>query len=329
MPDEELLTLARRDTLRKDGNLEKQVRRMLADPKAQALVDNFAEQWLQIRNLKNLTLDPVLFPAFDEGLRWAMLKETELFFAAVLTEDRSVLDFLDADFTFVNERLAKHYGIQGVKGEKFQRVKLTGGQRGGVLTQASILTVTSNPTRTSPVKRGKWILETILGTPPPPPPPDVPELTEEKAEDATASLRKKMEAHREKPICASCHQRMDPLGFGFENFDAVGAWRTKDGKFTIDPSGELPGGVSFKGPAELKKVLKAKEAEFRRCLAEKMLTYALGRGLEYYDRCAVDAISTAVAQRDNRMVSLVLEVVKSDPFQMRRGREPDRKGVTK
>src|SRR5205814_6715644 len=197
-------------------------------PKAQALVDNFAEQWLQIRNLKNLTPDPVLFPAFDEGLRWAMLKETELFFAAVLKENRSVLDFLDADFTFVNERFAKHYGIQGVKGEEFQRIKLTGGQRGGVLTQASILTVTSNPTRTSPVKRGKWVLETILGAPPPPPPPNVPELKEGKAA-LSGPLRHRMEQHRSDPNCASCHARMDPIGFGFENFDGIGAWRDKEG----------------------------------------------------------------------------------------------------
>src|SRR5205814_6683470 len=187
-------------------------------PKAQALVDNFAEQWLQIRNLKNLTPDPVLFPAFDEGLRWAMLKETELFFAAVLTEDRSVLDFLDADFTFVNERLAKHYGIKGVKGEDFRKVSLESTHRAGILTHGSLLTVTSNPTRTSPVKRGKFILESLLNAPPPPPPPDVPDLKEEHEVVASGSLRQRMEQHRTNPDCATCHQKMDPLGFAFENF---------------------------------------------------------------------------------------------------------------
>src|SRR5262249_26108471 len=201
----------------------------------------------------------------------------------------SVLDFLDADFTFVNERLARHYGLPGVKGPEFRRVSLAATERRGVLTQASILTVTSNPTRTSPVKRGKWILDNILNTPPPPPPPDVPELEEQKGE-LKGSLRQRMELHRTNALCASCHQRMDPLGFGFENFDGIGQWRTREGKFAIDPSGVLPNGQSFKGPKELVAILKTKAGEFRRCLAEKMLTYALGRGLEPYDRCTVDDI---------------------------------------
>ncbi|HXG11208.1 MAG TPA: DUF1592 domain-containing protein [Gemmataceae bacterium] len=316
MPDDELFNHAQNGTLRKDGNLEAQVRRMLKDPKAKALVENFAGQWLQIRNLKTVQPDPGTFPTFDEALRAAMQKETELFFEAVMKEDRSVLDFLDADFTFVNERLAKHYGIAGVKGDEFRWVALTGGPRGGVLTQASILTITSNPTRTSPVKRGKWILENILGTPPPPPPPDVPELEDDK--ELTGSLRQRMEQHRVNPICASCHQRMDPLGFGLENFDGIGAWREKDGKFPIDPSGVLPGGEKFDGPAGLKAVLKAKKEDFCRCLAEKMLTYALGRGLEYYDKCAVDDIVAALVKNDYRFSSLVLAVVQSDPFQKRK-----------
>jgi hypothetical protein len=291
---------------------------MLKDPKARALVDNFAGQWLQLRSLKNATPDPGLFPAFDESLRSAMLKESALFFEAVMREDRSILDFLEADFTFVNERLARHYGIAGIKGDAFQRVSLTGDQRGGILTQASILTVTSNPTRTSPVKRGKWILENILGTPPPPPPPDVPELKEGK--ELTGTLRQRMEQHRANPNCAVCHQRMDPLGFGFENFDAIGAWRNQDGKSPIDPSGILPDGRSFKGPKELRAILKSKEEEFRRCLAEKMLTYALGRGVEYYDKPAVEQISQALALNHNRFSALVIAIVKSDPFQKRRGK---------
>jgi mono/diheme cytochrome c family protein len=317
MPDDELFRLAGEKSLR--DNLEAQVRRMLQDPKARGLTENFAGQWLQIRNLRTMTPDPGTYPAFDEPLRSAMARETELFFETIVKEDRSILDFLDADFTFVNERLARHYGLADIKGDEFRRVSLAGVERRGVLTHASILTVTSNPTRTSPVKRGKWILDNILNTPPPPPPPDVPELEEQKGE-LKGSLRQRMEMHRSKPICASCHQRMDPLGFGFENFDGIGAWRTHEGKFAIDPSGVLPGGQTFKGPKELVAILKTKEAEFRRCLVEKMLTYALGRGLEAYDRCAVDDICAEVARNGNRFSSLVLAIVKSDPFQKRKGR---------
>src|SRR5262249_23688515 len=254
MPDDELFAEAKKGTLR--TNLAKQAQRMVKDPKARALVENFGGQWLHTRNLKTAAPDTGRFPGFDEKLRGDMLRETELFFEAIIKEDRCVLDFIDADFTFLNERLAKHYGIDGVKGEEFRRVKVTNGQRGGILTQASILTATSNPTRTSPVKRGKWILENILGTPPPPPPPDGGELVEGKQAELSGSLRQRMEQHRAKAICASCHQRMDPLGFGFENYDAVGAWRTMDGKFAIDPSGVLPGGKTFQGPAELKQILK-------------------------------------------------------------------------
>jgi len=318
MPDEELFELAKQNKLHEDANLEAQIRRMLKDPKAHALVENFAGQWLELRSLKNATPDSGLFPTFDESLRSAMLKESELFFEAVVKEDRSILDFLDSDFTFLNERLAKHYGIPGVKGDQFQRVNLTGVERGGILTQASILTVTSNPTRTSPVKRGKWILENILGTPPPPPPPDVPELKEGK--ELTGTLRQRMEQHRANPSCAVCHKRMDPLGFGFENFDAVGAWRTLDGKYPIDPAGVLPDGKSFSGPKELKAILKGKEEEFRRCLTEKLLTYAVGRGLEFYDKAAIEEISRKAAQKNNRFSALIIEIVKSDPFQKRRGK---------
>lgn len=247
-----------------------------------------------------------------------MKTETEMFFTAIAREDRSILDFLDADFTYLNERLAKHYGIAGVMGDKFQRVALKpDSHRGGVLTQASILTLTSNPNRTSPVKRGKYLLEQILGTPPPPPPPMVPELGESKNASESASLRARLETHRSKAECASCHERMDPLGFALENFDAIGVWRTKDGKFPIDPSGTLPSGKSFNGPADLKKTLKADPKKFSRSLSEKMLAYALGRGLEYYDRCAVRQIDDELAAHKYKFSSLILGIVHSDPFQMR------------
>jgi len=283
-------------------------------------VDNFAGQWLQIRNLSTATPARDNYPKFDEPLRAAMEKETELFFDNIIREDRSVLEFISADYTFVNERLARHYGISGVKGDKFQRVSLKGTPRGGLLTQGSILTITSNPTRTSPVKRGKWVLENLLGTPPPPPPPDVPELKEGK--ELTGTLRERMEQHRANPNCAVCHQRMDPIGFGFENFDGIGAWRDKDGGAAIDPSGELVTGETFKGPAELRSILlKQKRGEFVRCLTEKMLTYALGRGLEYYDRCATDQIAKDLAKKNYRFSQLITAIVKSTPFQQRRGEQ--------
>ncbi len=318
MPDEELFALCRDGKLRKDDNLEKQVRRMLKDPKASALVDNFFDQWLQIRGLKSFTPNPEQFPNFNENLRSAMQKETELFCQHIIKENRSVMEFLDADYTFVNETLAKHYGIDGVKGDDFQKVTFKDNRRGGVLTQASILSITSNPTRTSPVKRGKWILENILGTPPPPPPPSVPELKEDKGA-LTGTLRQRMEQHRADPMCASCHQRMDPLGFGFENFDAIGAWRTKEGKSDIDASGMLPGAVTFNGPAELRAILKKREAAFAHCLTEKLLTYALGRGMERSDKCTIDEVARNVAREQYQFTSLVLEIVKSDAFQKRRG----------
>jgi hypothetical protein len=321
MPDDELLLLAESDKLRSDGNLEKQVRRMLKDPKARSLVENFAGQWLQLRNLKSAAPDPGTYPAFDEPLRSAMIKETELFFENVMKEDRSILEFIDSDYTFVNERLAKHYGIADLKGDEFRRVALTGGARGGVLTQASVLTLTSNPTRTSPVKRGKWILENMLGTPPPPPPPDVPELKEDKEVVLSGSLRQRMEQHRAKPDCAVCHDKLDPLGFGFENFDGIGGWRTKDASFDIDSSGVLPDGKKFKGPAELRAILKGRAGEFRHCLSEKMLTYALGRGLEYYDKCAIEAVTTATEKARDRFSALIFAVVQSEPFQNRRGKK--------
>ncbi|MDX1951986.1 MAG: DUF1592 domain-containing protein [Verrucomicrobiota bacterium] len=318
MPDEELTRLADRKQLRK--NLERQVQRMLKDPRSRRLVDNFASQWLQIRNLMNIAPDKETFPGFDDSLREAMRKETELYFDYVMRENRSVLEFLDSDYTFVNERLAKHYGIKEVHGEEFRKVTFQKRERGGLLTQASILTITSNPTRTSPVKRGKWVLENVLGSPPPPPPPDVPELSEEKETVLSGSLRQRMEQHREKTLCSSCHSRMDPIGFGFENFDGIGAWREQDGKFPIEPGGQLVSGESFQSAAELKQILVSKKREeFLRCLTEKMVTYALGRGIEYYDKCATEEVLGRLAKKEYRFSELVLAIVESTPFQKRRG----------
>ncbi|MFO0810109.1 MAG: DUF1592 domain-containing protein [Gemmataceae bacterium] len=312
MPDDELFALAAKGQLR--PNLDAQIKRMIRDPKSASFVLNFAGQWLALRKLDIAAPDPKTFPNFDADLRAAMIRETELFFEAVVREDRSILDFLDANYSFVNERLAKHYGIEGVKGKEFTRVALPP-NRGGILTQASILTLTSNATRTSPVKRGKWVLDQVLNTPPPPPPPDVPEIADEK--QLTGSLRQVLEKHRENATCASCHNKMDPIGFAFENYDATGAWRDRDGSFPIDPTGVLPDGQAFRGPAELKALLRTKKEQFARCLAEKLLTYALGRGLEYYDKCAVDKIVAALDKNDYKFSTLLVEVAKSEPFLMR------------
>ena len=316
MPDAELFALAERGQLRK--NLDAQVRRMLTDPKSRALVENFAGQWLQLRNLALLQPDKKLFPSYDAKLRAAMARETELLFEHVLREDRSVFEFLTADYTFVNERLAKHYGLAGVSGEEFQRVSLKGQPRAGVLTHASILTLTSNPTRTSPVKRGKWVLENLLATPPPPPVPNVPELEQQK--ELTGTLRQKMEQHRANPTCASCHTKMDAIGFGLENYDAIGAFRSQDAGAVIDPSGELSAAEKFQGPVDLAKLLATqKQDDYIRCMVEKLLIYALGRGLEYYDRPAVKSIADGLAKRRHTFSGLVLEVVNSVPLQKRRG----------
>jgi hypothetical protein len=318
MPDDELLNVAEKGRLHTPGVLSAEVRRMLADPKAHALVENFGGEWLQIRNLDVLKPDPVKFPEYDAQLRDDMRTETEMFFQAIVQEDRSVLDFIDGNFTFLNERLARHYGMAGITGNNFRRVELDGTQRGGVLTQASVLTVSSYPTRTSPVIRGKWLLDNILNTPPPPPPPDVPAL-DEKATGTTMSMRQQLEKHRANAVCAGCHARMDPLGFGLENYDAIGRWRTTDGKFPIDASGVLPNGKSFTGAAELKAILKADSETFVRALSEKMLTYALGRGLESYDRPAVEKIVKDVENNGFRFSQLIRSTVDSVPFQMRRG----------
>jgi hypothetical protein len=321
MPDEELFAVAAKGELRKAGILEAQIKRMLKDPKAKALSENFAGQWLQLRNLNTLSPDKGYFPGWDDGLRAAMAHEGQAYFEYIVQNDRSVLEFLDSDYAFVNDRLAKHYGLPDIKGSEFRKVTLPDSRRGGVITMASTLTVTSNPTRTSPVKRGKWILENILGTPPPPPAPDAGELPP--TSQLKGTLRQQMEQHRENPKCAVCHAKLDPLGFGLENFDGIGAWRTQDNKKDIDSSGVLPGGEKFSGPAELRKVLLGKADLFRRCLAEKLLTFGLGRGLEYYDKCVLDdVVSSAKANKDT-FSALVLAIVQSDPFQKRKGKRSE------
>jgi mono/diheme cytochrome c family protein len=317
MPDDQLMNLAESGKLHTPSILEAQVNRMLADTRSAALAANFAGQWLETRNLDTIKPDPQKFPDWNPELRDAMKTETRMFFEAVLRENRPLSDFLDAKYTFLNERLAKHYGITGVTGADFRRVDLTGDQRGGILTQASVLTVSSYPTRTSPVIRGKYVLQNILGTPPPPPPPDVPALDETAV--ASGSMRQQLEKHRANAICASCHSRMDPLGFGLENYDALGKWRTADGKFPIDSSGTLPDGRTFKTPAEMKTILMAQLPEFAHCLTEKMLTYALGRGMERYDRRTIDEIDRRLAVSGYPFQALVQEVVQSFPFQSRRG----------
>jgi hypothetical protein len=308
-PDEELLRLADEQRLREPGVMDAQQRRMMADPKADTLIANFAGQWLGLRQLDKRKPDPAHFPFVDDELLDAMRQETTLFARAIMREDRSILDFLDGKFTYVNGPLALYYGIPGVTGEDFQRVALDGVKRGGVLTHGAILTQSSYATRTSPVLRGKWVLENLLGTPPPPPPPDVPALNE-KSVGTVVSLRTRLEEHRANPACAVCHTQMDPLGFALENYDASGAWRDRDGKFPIDSSGTLPGGASFNGPGELKQLLRAKPDLFARNVTEKMLTYALGRGLEPSDRPAVDAILQDLARNDYKFSILVNGVVK-------------------
>jgi PAS domain-containing protein len=319
MPDEELFAAAAAGKLRDAQTLEEQVRRLLKDPKADSLVHNFAMQWLNLRLLDGITPDPKLYGEFSDDLKRDMRRETELFCQAIIREDRSVLDFLDGDFTFVNARLARHYGIPDVSGDEFRRVSLGGTRRAGVLTQASILTLTSNPGRTSPVKRGKWILENILGAPPPDPPPDVPDLEATQKSSPNASLRQQLEIHRQDAVCASCHKTMDALGFGLEHYDAIGRWRDQDGQLAVDASGSLPGGAKFSGALELAQVLKRRKREFGRCLTEKMLVYALGRPLAPYDKCAIDGIVDKLEEGNYRFSALVVEIATSDPFRKRRG----------
>ncbi len=326
VPDEQLLAVAERGGLRSPGELERQVRRMLADPRAAALVDNFAGQWLYLRNLEHIVPEPRRFRNFDNNLRRAFRRETELLFESIVAEDRSVLQLLDADYTFVNERLARHYGIPGVRGSHFRRVAVSDERRRGLLGHGSVLTVTSYANRTSPVLRGKWVLENLLGSPPPPPPADVPELPEDEGSGQGLTMRERLAAHRANPVCASCHAKMDPIGFGLENFDAVGAWRRSEGGAPIDASGALPSGVEFEGPAELRAALLARPETFVRTLTTRLATYALGRGLEHHDAPAIRAIMAAAAGSRYTFSSLVLGIVESVPFRMRQAAEETEQG---
>jgi len=299
---------------------------MLADARATALVDNFASQWLMLRSVGGITPDPNLFPGFDENLREAFQRETELFVESQLREDRSVVDLLSADYTFLNERLARHYGIPDVRGSRYRRVTLSDERRQGLLGHGSILSVTSYGNRTSPVLRAKWLLENILGTPPSPPPPDVPPLSAETTPGEPRTVRERLAQHRRSPVCANCHAPMDPLGFALENFDAIGRWRTTDAGIAIDAAAVLADQTTtFEGPAGLRRVLLSRSEQFVETVTEKLLTYALGRGLEYYDRPVVRAITRDAEADDYRWSSLILGIVESTPFQMRRA-EAERPG---
>jgi mono/diheme cytochrome c family protein len=319
IPDDELLTLASANRLSQPAVLERQVRRMLRDDRSQAFFANFFGQWLYLRNLESHRPDTKLFPQFDENLRDAFRRETEMFLQSQFRDDRSVLDLLTADYTFVNERLARHYGIPGVYGSHFRRVALGGGARAGLLGQGSILTVTSYADRTSPVVRGKWLLENILGTPPPPPPANVPPFPENKGGDAPRSVRARMEQHRRNPVCASCHSRIDPLGFALENFDGVGRYRTVDDGSAVDASGVLPDGRKFDGPREFRTALIAgQKGLLVESATEKLMTYALGRGVRAADMPAIRRIVRDASSADYRWSALIVNLVKSAPFQMRR-----------
>ncbi|MEE2822117.1 MAG: DUF1592 domain-containing protein [Acidobacteriota bacterium] len=322
LPDNQLLDLAEQDRLKDPQVLEQEVRRLLTDSRSRALVTNFGSQWLFLRNLNAVRPDPQIFPYFNDNLREAFRLETELFFESLLREDRSLLDLLDANHTFVNERLARHYGIPNIYGSHFRRVELTQEERRGLLGKGSLLTVTSYANRTSPVLRGKWVLDHILGSPPAPPPANIPELQERDESGKVLSMRQQMEQHRANPACATCHSQMDPLGFALENFDGIGTWRTMDAGAPIDPSGVLPDGTSFQGPVELQKALHEKGREFIVTTTEKLLTYALGRGLESYDAPAVRGIIREAASNNYRWSSLILNIVRSTPFQMRRSQKP-------
>lgn len=317
IPDDELLSVAEQGELSNPKKLEAQVRRMLADPRSQSLIDNFAAQWLYLRNLDSIRPDMRLFPDFDDNLRQAMRRETELFLESVVREDRSVMDLISADYAYLNERLAKHYGIPHIYGSRFRRVRLDpGAHRGGLLRQGSILTVTSYATRTSPVLRGKWLLDNVLGTPAPPPPPNVPKLEDNKV-NAHLPVRERMVEHRKNPVCASCHRKIDPLGFALESYDAVGRFRATEAGKPVDDSGQFPDGSAIEGVAGLEQALAARPAIFVRALTEKLMTYALGRGVESYDAPAVRGILREAEARDYRFSSLVAGIAKSTPFQMR------------
>jgi hypothetical protein len=321
IPDDELLKVAIQGRLSNPAVLEQQVRRMLASDRSRTLVSNFAGQWLQLRNVRSVLPNSDEFPDFDDNLRQGFQRETELLFESIMREDRNVLDLLRADYTFVNERLAEHYGMPNVYGSYFRRVSITDDARKGLLGQGSILALTSHAERTSPVLRGKWILDNIVGTPPPPPPPDVPTLKENEEGQKPRTMREQMAEHRASPVCASCHKVMDPIGFALENFDAVGAWRTREAGGAIDASGELADGTKVDGVVTLRQALLGRPEVFVGTMTEKLLTYALGRGLDYHDMPVVRSIVRQAAASDYRFSSLVLGIVNSVPFQMRTARE--------
>jgi cytochrome c5 len=323
IPDDELLDVAAKGKLKDSTILRQQVRRMLADPKAEALVTNFASEWLFLRNLQSVNPASEDFPNFDENLKQAFRQETEMFVGSVFREDRNVLDLLTADYTFVNERLAKHYGIPNIYGSQFRRVPVASDARRGLLGQGSILTVTSYPTRTSPVLRGKWILENVMGTPPPAPPPNVPALKESDEGGKVTTVRERLEEHRKNPACATCHRVMDPLGFSLDNFDAVGAWRTKENGLPLDSSGQLADGTKISGVVDLRAALMKHPERFVGTMTEKMMTYALGRGLEYYDMPVVRGIVRESAKDDYRFSSIVMGIVNTTAFQMKRAKEAE------
>jgi hypothetical protein len=329
MPDEELLRVAAEQDLHDDAVLSQQVARMLADPKSQALIENFAGQWLNLRRLSgDVAPDPDVFPSLGTQILGDMRRESELFIASIINEDRPLTELLTARHTFVNKRLARLYDLKDIqwkdddKEDEFVRVELTDDRRIGILTQPSILTLTSYATRTSPVKRGQWVLENLLGDKPPDPPPAVPNLDKTREANPNLTLRQQMELHRSNPSCASCHELMDGIGFGLENFDAIGRWRDQDGETPIDASGTLPTGESFRGPIELAAILAGRERDFVTCVAEKLLTYALGRGLEYYDECAVASIVDRTSADGNRFKALATSIVLSEPFRL--GRPPEK-----
>lgn len=317
-PDAELLKLAAEDRLQDPSTIEQQARRMLKDPKARALAENFAGQWLQLRNLADHQPDAKTFPQFTPTLRTAMQEEAWLFVTELIRNDRPVIDLIDANYTFLNEELARHYGIDGVKGERMQRIALTDRRRGGMVTMGAVLTLTADPARTNIPRRGNYVMGTILGVPPPPPPPEVPQLASAKADTAGKTLRQLLELHRSNAECASCHAKTDPLGFGLENYDAIGRWREKEGDLAIDASGTLPSGESFNGPLEMKKILLERKQAFARGMTESLLIYALGRGLGRDDECVVRDALAALEKNDWRMSSLVTTIVRSFPFTHRR-----------
>ena len=321
IPDDELLQIAVADRLKDPRILEQQVRRMLADERSGALVRNFASQWLHLRNIRAAAPDLARYPEWDHNLRDSFQRETELFLGSQLREDQSIVSLLAARYSFVNERLARHYGIPNIYGNRFRRVSFDDGRRGGLLGQGSLLTVTSYANRTSPVLRGRWLLENILGTPVPAPPPDIPELSEDGAEGEEVSLREQLEKHSRNPACVSCHQLMDPLGFALENFDAIGGWRTLDERGApIRAVAELPDGTSFEGPLDLRNLLLRRRTEFVTTVTRKLLTYAVGRGIEYYDLPAIRTILREAAETDYRWSSIILGIVRSPPFQMKRAK---------